>query len=142
MIKLDLDPPHRQLAQFAFVAVAGLPSIALVALRFCGHGWAFTHPAVFWTLGIGLLQLILFQAGFRPLTRAIFVVLMLIALPIGFVLAHILMAMVFYLLITPIGLAFRLLGRDVMGRRRDPSQQSYWHVRTGPRSPASYFKLY
>ena len=142
MFKLDLDPPKRQLQQFAFIAVVGLPLIALVVLRFCGLGWAFGHPAVLIALGVGVLQLVLFLAGFRPLTRAVYVVLMIVALPIGFVLSHVLMAVIFYLVMTPIGLVFRLIGRDAMGRKRDPKARSYWHDRGPARSPASYFKLY
>lgn len=142
MIKLDLNPPHGQLKQFAFVAVLGLPLIALIVLRFAIGGWNFDHPAVLWSLGGGALQLVLFLAGFRPLTHAIYVVLMVVALPIGFVLSHVLIAAIFYLVMTPIGLVMKLIGRDVMGRKPDPKLPSYWHVRQGPRSPACYFKLY
>lgn len=142
MIKLDLNPPHAQLKQFAFIAVIGLPLIAVIVLKFSGYGWAFSHPAVLVTLGVGVLQLAAFLAGFKPLTRVIYIVLMTIALPIGFVLSHVLMAAIFYLLITPIGLVFRLIGRDAMGRKPDPNAQSYWHDRGPPRSPANYFKLY
>ncbi|MCA8976481.1 MAG: hypothetical protein KDC98_17305 [Planctomycetes bacterium] len=142
MIKLDLNPPPGQLKQFGFVAVLGLPLIAVLVLRFAGHGWALSHPSVLIALGAGVLQLVLLLAGFRPLTLAIYVVLMVVAFPIGFVLSHVLMATVFYLVMTPIGLVFKLVGRDAMGRKFDPKAQSYWHVRDGGRSPASYFKLY
>ena len=142
MIKLDLNPAHDKLKQFAFVAFFGLPLIAAIVLRFSGYGWAWTHDAVLIMLGVGALQLVLFLAGFRPLTRWIYIVLMILALPIGFVLSHVLLAAIFYLVMTPIGLAFRLVGRDAMGRRPNPGQQSYWHVRDGVRPPASYFKLY
>ena len=144
MIKLDLDPPQGQLKQFAFIAVLGLPLIAVVVLRFAGLGWgaAVTHPAVLWTLAAGVLQLVLFLLGFRPLTRAVYAVLMVVALPIGVVLSHVLMAAIFYLVITPIGLVFRLVGRDTMGRKPDPNARSYWQERDTSRPASSYFKLY
>ena len=144
MFKLETNPPHAQLKQFAFIAVAGLPLIAFAVRKFSGYDWgeAIWHQSVLWALGVGVLQLVLFLAGFKPLTRVIFVVLMVVALPIGFVLSHVLMAAIYYLVITPIALVFRLMGRDVMGRRPDPNAQSYWHDRGPPRSPASYFKLY
>ena len=142
MIKLDLDPPPDKLKQFGFVAVVGLPLIAVVVLRFCGHGWAFGHPSVLIALGVGVLQLLTLLAGFRPLTRAIYVVLMLVALPIGFVLSHVLMAVIYYLVMTPIGLVFRAIGRDAMCRRLEREKSSYWTDRGPARPPASYFKLY
>ena len=142
MLKLDLNPEHGKLKQFAFVAVLGLPLIAVLVLRFAGHGWNWTHPAVLWTLAAGVLQLVLFLAGVRAVTRLIFIVLMVVALPIGFVLSHVLMAVIYYLVITPIGLVFRLIGRDAMGRKLDPKAASYWSVRNATRSPESYFKLY
>ncbi|MCR9244450.1 MAG: hypothetical protein NXI31_05420 [bacterium] len=142
MFKIETNPPHAQLKQFAFIAVVGLPLIALVVLRFCGYGWAFGHPAVLTALGVGVFQLAVFLAGFQPLTRIIFIVLMVVALPIGFVLSHVLMAAIFYLVMTPIGLIFKLIGRDAMGKRPDPNAKTYWVDRGAARSPASYFKLY
>ena len=150
MLKLNLAPEPRILKQFAFFAVVGLPLIAWVVLRICVAFGAFdpagaslfAHPAVWWTAGVGLAQLALFLAGIRAPTRWIFVVLMVIALPIGFVLSQVLMAAIFYLLFTPIGLFFRLTGRDAMGRKFDRQKASYWHDRGPARSPASYFKLY
>ncbi len=144
MFKLETNPPEAQLKQFAFIAVLGLPLIAFAVLKFSGFDWgeAISHQAVLWALGAGVLQLVAFLAGFKPLTRVIFVVLMVIALPIGFVLSHVLMAAIYYLVMTPIALVFRLIGRDVLGRRPDPEATSYWHDRGPPRSPASYFKLY
>lgn len=145
MIKLDLKPADSQLKQFAFIAVVGLPLIAMIVLKFCGYGWDWahwSHTAVVITLSVGILQLLAFLVGFKPLTHVIFVVLMIVALPIGFVLSHVLMAAIYYFVMTPIGLIFRLIGRDAMGRKPDPKMRSYWHDRGPQRSPASYFKLY
>ena len=145
MMKLNLKPEPRILKQFAFFAVIGLPLIAFAVLKLSGAwSWteSWTHPAMLWSAGVGVTQLVLFLAGISAPTRWIYVVLMIVALPIGFVLSQVLMAMIFYLLFTPIGLFFRLTGRDVMGRKIDPAKTSYWHDRGPARSPASYFKLY
>lgn len=141
MLKLDLKPEPRILRQFAYVAVVGLPLLTGLILRLCGC-WAWTHPAMLVAVGVALLQLAVFAAGNTSLTRWLFVGLTIIALPIGFVLSHVLMATIYYLVITPIGLAFRLTGRDVMGRKLNPKQASFWHDRGPKRAPSSYFKLY
>lgn len=141
MLKLDLHPKPNVLRQFAFVAVVGLPLIAALVLRLCGV-FSWTHPALLAAAGVGVAQCLVFLAGFTPLTRWLFVVLMVVALPFGFVLSHLLMAVIYYLVMTPIGLVFRLIGRDAMGRKIDRTKTSYWHDRGPQRSPASYFKLY
>lgn len=141
MLKLDFNPKPNVLRQFAFVAVIGLPLIAFVILRLCG-AWSWMHPAFLSAAGLGVVQLLVFLAGWQPLTRWIFVVLMVVALPFGFVLSQVLMALIYYLVMTPIGLVFRLIGRDAMGRKMDRTNASYWRDRGPARSPASYFKLY
>lgn len=145
MIKLNLRPERRILQQFAYFAVLGLPLIAFAVLKI-GGAWSWTeswtHPAMLWTAGVGVAQLVLFLAVTDVVTRWIYAGLMVIAFPIGFLLSQVLMALIFYLLFTPIGLFFRLTGRDAMGRKPDPSKTSYWHDRGPARSPASYFKLY
>lgn len=141
MLKLDLNPKPNVLSQFAFFAVIGLPGITFAVLRMC-HAWSFTHPAFLAAAAVAVLQLVLFLAGIKVVTRWIFVGLMVLAFPIGFVLSQVLMAAIYYLVMTPIGLVFRLMGRDVMGRKLDPSKASYWHDRGPQRSPSSYFKLY
>lgn len=136
-MKLNLTPDRRILAQFAWVALVALP---LLAAMLTGGQW--TGP---WTLGLlalGALQLVLFLCRIEAPTRWLFLALSLIAFPIGFVLSHVLMASIFYLVVTPIGLAFRLIGRDAMQRRFDRDLGSYWRQRGPQRPPASYFELY
>lgn len=55
---------------------------------------------------------------------------MLSVAPIGFVVSHILLAMVFYLVVTPIGLIMRVFGYDAMSRKLDPTAKTYWIART------------
>lgn len=55
---------------------------------------------------------------------------------------RLLLAMVFYIVITPIGLAMRLAGKDPMNRKIDPGAQSYWKKREPVNDPASYEKQY
>ena len=62
--------------------------------------------------------------------------------PIGFILSHVLLAGVYYLVLTPIALFFRITGRDMIGKKLDKNAKSYWIERSGDRPAASYFKLY
>ena len=141
MLKLDLNPAPRVLRQFAIFAIVGLPLLAGLVLRLLS-AWSWSHPAFLLTGALGLAQAVLLSAGQGFLSRWLYVGLTTMALPIGFVVSHVLMAAIYYLLITPIGLVFRCIGRDVMGRKLDPQRSSYWHDRGPQRPPASYFRLY
>ena len=141
MIKIDLAPSSRILAQFAWVAVPGLPLVAAAGLRLAG-AFAWDHPVLLSVAGLGVLQLLTALLGWLSPTRWIYVGLTLLAIPIGLVVSNLLVAVTYYLVLTPIALVFRLLGRDVLGKRPDPGKVSYWHQRAAERSAASYFKLY
>jgi hypothetical protein len=58
--------------------------------------------------------------------RPIFVGWMILAFPIGWTVSFVLMAFLYYGLITPLGLVFRLAGRDALTLKRRPEKQSYW----------------
>ncbi len=75
--------------------------------------------------------------------RMVFVGMSVAAWPIGFVVSHVVLAMVYYLVMTPIGVAMRLFGYDPMTRKRESSGGSFWVERTeGARRPESYFRQF
>lgn len=141
MIKLDLNPAPHIIKQFAWFAVIGMGLLGFAALKFT-VGFAWDHPVFLTAIGIGVVQLLLFLAGVSIMSRALFVVLSVAFVPIGFVLSHVMLAAIYYLVLTPIALVFRLIGRDVIGKKLDKNAKSYWHERSGDRPAASYFKLY
>lgn len=150
MIKLNLDPDRRFLTQFTWAGLFLFPLLGLLL------AWKFGVAA--WIgIAIGALGVLAFlvevvvvprlaEAPARLLEllvpKAVFRAFTLITVPIGFVVSHLLMALIFFLVMTPIGLVFRVLGRDSMHRRWDPAAGSYWLERPPPRRAASYFKLY
>jgi len=96
----------------------------IVALVFAGLGLAFGP--------MGLVKPLLI----RPL----FVVLMKLTFPIGWVVSHVLLAFTYYVVLTPFSVLFRLLGRDALGRRKRPAQSSYWTARPAAVDVQSYFR--
>lgn len=63
--------------------------------------------------------------------------------PIGYVLSHIIMGIVYYLVVSPIGIIMRMTGRDPMNRTLDREAKTYWvEHRTADRDPASYFRQF
>ena len=69
--------------------------------------------------------------------RFIYVGWTVLAFPIGWTVSLIMLATMFFGLFTPIGLIFRLLGRDLLQRIRHPDLESYWVPKTGTVRPAS-----
>ena len=49
-----------------------------------------------------------------------------IACSIGIVVSNVILAAVYYLTVTPVGLLLRIFGKDPMQRRIDPAAQTYW----------------
>jgi multisubunit Na+/H+ antiporter MnhG subunit len=72
----------------------------------------------------------------------IYVGLSVVAYPIGLVLANVILGALFYGLITPVGLVFRLMGRDSLQRKFEPEARTYWEQSKKNRSLESYFKQF
>src|SRR5262245_27002753 len=81
-----------------------------------------TTGLILWAvaLAIGAVGLV-----YPALIRPVFVGAMVVTFPIGWVVSHLLLAAVFCCLFTPIGVVFRLIGRDALGLRRTAAG-SYW----------------
>lgn len=67
---------------------------------------------------------------------------LLAAMPIGWSFAALIMTILFYLILTPVGLAMRLTGRDTMCRRFDPSSATYWLRHRPVEDRVRYFRQY
>ena len=74
--------------------------------------------------------------------QPVFIGMTLLAFPIGMVIGTLAMALTYYLLITPIGLVFRLFGRDLMHRKLDPEAETYWIERPPQVPPERYFRQF
>ncbi|MCC7510067.1 MAG: hypothetical protein IT464_11960 [Planctomycetes bacterium] len=76
------------------------------------------------------------------LLKPLFVGLMIASFPVGWVVSHVLMGLMYYALITPVGLVMRLVGYDPMSRQFDRSADSYWRKLPPPPPNDRYFRQY
>ena len=145
MIELNLNPPPKTLRTFGLIGVVGFGLIGAMFFWQIGLGKlpsaeaARTTAFVLWALGA---YCGLFAAIAPAAVRPVYVVLTLITFPIGFVVSYIVMGIVYYLVLTPVGLIFRLIGRDAMNRRFDPAAETYWVERRRPESVKRYFRQF
>jgi len=120
LIEIDRHPSSRKLRQFAGLFVVAFGVAGFLVLRRSGSWEA--------ALAIWTVALLVGVAGLvrPPAIRLVWVGMIYLAFPVGWVVSHLLLAVVLYLVFTPIGLLLRLLGRDPLERRFDPQATSYW----------------
>lgn len=70
--------------------------------------------------------LIVLGTIFPPLVRPFFYAWMSFAVVLGFVMTRVLLTIFFFLVLTPVGLFFRLIGRDALHRKIDRGAATYW----------------
>jgi len=62
--------------------------------------------------------------------------------PIGWIVSHAVLAVVFYLVITPIGVVLRRVSGDPLDRRLEPARPSYWIERHAQPAVRRYFRQF
>lgn len=70
----------------------------------------------------------------------LFRILTAVTRPIGVAVSHALLAMTYFLVLTPLALFFRLAGRDELVRRRPSNATTYWSEKGQPSDLRSYFR--
>jgi hypothetical protein len=69
----------------------------------------------------------------------VYIAWMSVAFVLGFVMAHVILTLLFFLVITPMGLVARLMGKDFLSLKLDCAAKSYWIPRPPkPKSAAEY----
>ena len=136
LVQLKLNPSRRELRQFAAL-------LLLVATALAGSIW--------YKSGLSGIQSMLWAAAVvlgavglaaPRLMRPLWVVLMVVGYPIGWVVSHVLLAGIFYLCFTPLGLAMRLFGYDPLDRRLDRSAKTYWQPHKPVESVSRYYQQF
>jgi hypothetical protein len=133
LVRIEKNPSGRQLLVFA---VAWLAFFGIAGRLLWHHGHSF--PAGILLAAAALVPLA--GAFGRTIPRLAYVGLSYATYPVGFVASYVVLALVYFLVVTPIGLVMRLLGRDSLSRTFDPKAQSYWIARAERRTVESYFK--
>ncbi len=136
MIDLNLNPTKKELRVFSLAALAFLAVVGWIVVRRTG-----SIPAGAAVAGVGLVCGALAFTVPQAL-RPLWVVLMVVNYPIGWVVTHVVMALIFYLVVTPVGVIMRLSGRDPMERGFDRTAKTYWKPRRTEHDPARYFRQY
>jgi len=78
-----------------------------------------------WFLGIGAV-LTVFGVIWPRALKYVYIAWMTLAFTLGFVMSKVILALFFFLFVTPIGLLARLFQKDFLARKWDKQGASYW----------------
>lgn len=133
LVRINRTPSSRDLRVFATLwLVFGLGLAGLLAGRGLS-GWALISMALALSFGVvGLAAPGSIRWLYLGATYAAF--------PIGFVVSHLVLGVVYFLVITPVGFCLRLARYDPLHRRREPTRPSYWTPRDTKKPASSYFR--
>ena len=134
MIEINWNPKPKDLRVFGIIALIATVVISLLLhiIKNVGVQW------IFIIIGFGIVIFLCSLISIK-ITRIIYLALVLVTLPIGWAVSFILLAVFYFLIITPIGLIFRLIGRDPLHRKFNQEAKSYWLERRYPDKLDRYF---
>ncbi len=136
LVRIDHQPSNKQLTVFASLWLLLVGGWALtLGMR---NGWT-TLPMC---LGAGALLGPLLKLVHREPIRILYLGACYLTLPIGWVVSHVLLATIYYGVMTPIGLIMRMVGYDPMARKIDRECESYWIEREQASDSSKYFKQF
>lgn len=131
---LNWRPDRAELRRFAVAMFVGFGVLGLLAAL---RAWNVTQASVvLWTLGVAL------AAGARlpGLGRGVYLLIYVPASLVGYVVSHLVLTLMFFLVFAPLGLVLRALGYDLLQQRRTrgatnwrtthrsrPTTESYYH---------------
>lgn len=137
MISINWHPSDREIRQFSGIwfPLFWLIITTLITLR--GGSWRLAGEILGLAAAAGIVGV------FSPrLMRPVFIAWTCAAFPIGWTVSHLLLAIVYYLVITPLGLVMRVAGRDKLNLRMDRPADTYWTARPPPPPAERYFRQF
>ncbi|MFH1716805.1 MAG: hypothetical protein ABIF19_05600 [Planctomycetota bacterium] len=137
LMEINWHPSRKELRNFGIAALIASTVIAVLLYLLKDMG-------IQWALIIFVFGCVTFLSGvvYPGLTRVIYVGLTAVTMPIGLAVSFILLAIFYFLLLTPLGLLFRLIGRDTLCRKFDSTAESYWVARKPPDKLERYFRQF
>jgi hypothetical protein len=132
---LNWRPDARELRRFAVAMLIGFTVLGLLSVW---RAWGITTASIIlWSTGA-----VLAIAAFIPgLGRVAYLAVYLPTSIIGYVVSNVILALMFFLVITPIGILLKLMGKDVLQQRRQKNS-SQWTPVTDVKTEDSYYRQF
>ncbi|MBN1526142.1 MAG: hypothetical protein JW919_00955 [Candidatus Omnitrophica bacterium] len=128
----NIKSGKRELREFGVVIGAILIAIGDIALwRGKASALCFLGAGIIF-FGLGLF----IPSALKQVQRA----WMALGLAMGFFVSRLILSLLFYAVITPIGLTMKLFGKDMLDERIDKNKPSYWHPRAAQEMPRESYE--
>lgn len=132
---INWRPDARELRRFAVAMLIGFSVLGLLSAWRAGG--ITTASIVLWSVGV-----VLAVAAFVPgLGRVAYLVVYLPTSIIGYVISHVLLTLMFFIVITPLAIILKLMGKDLLQQRRQ-KQISQWVPVKGAKTEDSYYRQF
>ena len=136
LAEINWKPSARELRIFSVALGCLLALIAFFSFR--ASAWL---PLTVTLSGLALL-IVVFGLIVPATVKSVYLGWMILLFPVRWIVSCLLIAVVYYLIIAPIGLILRLLGHDLVGRRFDAQATSYWKSERRIRREQDYFRQF
>jgi hypothetical protein len=146
LITINWKPEPKQLQTFGIAAMVIF--FGFGAWIWWSHGiFGVAISASIHSIAVTSMLIVAGIFGFAALLapfalKPVFVFLSVITAPIGIALSFFIMTIIFFGMFTPIGLFFKLIGRDAMNRKIELTRCSYWTEREPSPPTERYFRQY
>lgn len=132
---INWRPDARELRRFAVAMLIGFTVLGLLSVW---RAWGITTASVIlWSAGA-----VLAIAAFIPgLGRVAFLAVYLPTSIIGYVVSNVILALMFFLIITPLGILLKLMGKDVLQQRRQKNSTQWIPVK-GVKTGDRYYRQF
>jgi len=131
LIEINWRPTQRQIRQFSVACLFALPFIGWL----WGGGWQ-----VVCGLAAGGAVVALLGWTVPAVIRPLYLGLTLLTAPIGLVVGELLMIVVYFGVVCPVGLLGKLVGRDRLQLRLKRTAKSCWEKKKRPTNVRSYYR--
>ncbi|MEM7299055.1 MAG: hypothetical protein AAF391_12415 [Bacteroidota bacterium] len=120
LVNINWKPEKKELVDFGTAMGIGFPIIALIVW------WLFSAPNV--AIGLAAFGIVLFLLSriYTPLVLPVYYPWMAVAMVMGTIISYLIVAFIYFIMITPLALFFKIRGRDSLDRSLDSDAESYW----------------
>jgi len=136
IVDINWNPSKKELKVFSLLLIVFFAIVAWLA-----HSKGASIETASLIAGVGAVVGI--AGALSPaFIRVVYVVWMAAVFPIGFVVSNVVLAVVFYGVVWPIGLLTKLTGKNALQLGLDREAKTYWNVRQSVKDPRRYFRQY
>ena len=135
-MKLDWNPKQGQLTGFARAWVVVFGGGA------AWFGWFNNQEQIGVILGFLAAALPIAGLLYTPSTKFIYRVVSVLTYPLGWLLSHVILCIIYFGIMTPIGVVAKLFGHAFITKGKDKNKTSYWEKIKRPDVASSYFKQF